>query len=401
MLRRLAFVVLLLQAAAFCHAEVRLGIDVLAQHQFREVRGKRIGLITNPSGVDRKGRRTLDVLRSAPGVKLVALFAPEHGIDGKVRAGNEIESSRDARTGLPIYSLYGDPKKRKPSPAMLKGLDALVYDLQDIGQRSYTFISTMGLAMEACAEAGLEFIVLDRPDPLGGERIEGPMLDSSSFVGLWKVPYIYGMTCGELARMIHGEHWIHGRCRLTVIPMAGWTRSMLWRDTGLRWQAPSPFIPTAESAIMMAATGILGEVGGMRVAPDESYVRWISRADLDPAQLARQLNKYRIPGVSFTPGEFRKNEQVYPATRMEIRNLRAAQLVALNFYLIEAVQVLTGKDLFRSASPDRVSMFDKVSGTNVVREHLQTKKPVSELVSSWKTEADLFRTRREKYLLYK
>src|SRR5216117_1726851 len=221
-------------------AQVQLGSDVLAANGFRELQGKRVGMITNPSGVNRNGESTIDLLRNAPGVKLVALLGPEHGVYGDVKAGENIRDKTDQRTGLPVHSLYG--ATRKPTPAMLKGLDALVYDLQDTGVRSYTFISTMGLAMEACAQARVEFVVLDRPNPLGGERVEGPMLDerSRSFVGQWKLPYAYGMTCGELARMINGEGWIKSPCKLTVIPMKGWHRLMVWRDTGLAWAPTSP-----------------------------------------------------------------------------------------------------------------------------------------------------------------
>src|SRR5213592_2906852 len=207
-------------------AQVQLGSDVLAANGFKELQGKRVGLITNPSGVNRSGESTIDLLRRAPGVKLVALFGPEHGVYGDVKAGELIAERTDRRTGLAVHSLYG--ATRKPSPAMLKGLEALVYDLQDTGVRSYTFISTMGLAMEACAEAEVEFVVLDRPNPLGGERVEGPMVDDRfrSFVGQWNIPYAYGMTCGELAQMINGEGWLRKRCKLTVIPMNGWRRSM-------------------------------------------------------------------------------------------------------------------------------------------------------------------------------
>ena len=222
-------------AALAAEPRVKLGNEVLAETNFRELAGKRIGLITNPSGVNRRLETTLDVLRAAPGVKLVALFGPEHGIYGDVPAGDKVESRTDSRTGLPVHSLYG--ATRKPTPAMLAGLDALVYDLQDTGARSYTFVSTMGEAMEACGEAGIEFIVLDRPNPLGGVRVEGPMVGQEkfrSFVSRWDVPYVYGLTCGELARMINDRGWIEHPCKLTVVPLEGWRRTMVWRDTGLQ-----------------------------------------------------------------------------------------------------------------------------------------------------------------------
>src|SRR5258706_4698427 len=244
------------------YGEVKLGNEVLAENRFRSLRGKRIGLITNPSGVNRNLQSTIEILRHGKGVNLAALFGPEHGIYGDIPAGNAVESHVDVRTGLPVHSLYG--ATRKPSAQMLTGLDALVYDLQDTGCRSYTFISTMGLAMEACADSGSEFIVLDRPNPLGGLRVEGPPVEPAfrSFVSQWNVPYVYGMTCGELARMINGEHWITNSCKLTVVSMKGWKRSMTWRDTGLPWVPTSPHVPYGDSPLYQVATGMLGEIGG-------------------------------------------------------------------------------------------------------------------------------------------
>src|SRR5216117_2906073 len=284
-------------------AQVQLGSDVLAANGFKELQGKRVGLITNPSGVNRKGESTIDLLRHARGVKLVALFGPEHGVYGDVKAGENIRDKTDQRTGLQVHSLYG--ATRKPTPAMLKGLDALVYDLQDTGVRSYTFISTMGLAMEACAEAGVEFVVLDRPNPLGGERVEGPMIDERfrSFVGQWNIPYAYGMTCGELARMINEEGWIKTPCRLTVVSMNGWRRAMVWRDTGLAWAPTSPNVPRGTSPLYYAATGLFGELAGGSGAnigtrlkrPFECVIApW-----LDAARFSAAMNSYGLSGMRF------------------------------------------------------------------------------------------------------
>ena len=223
-------------------AQVKLGCEVLAERGFKELRGKRVALITNHTGLDRHGRSTIEALRRAPGVKLVALMAPEHGLTGALPAGKEFPNGTDARTGLPVLSLYGPGPTRKPTPAMLKDIDVVVYDVQDIGVRSYTYISTMGQAMEACGAAGVAFLVLDRPNPLGGRRVEGPMVTDAyrTFVSRWNIPYAYGLTFGELARMINGEGWIKQPCRLTVVPMRGWKRSMVWRDTDLPWVPSSP-----------------------------------------------------------------------------------------------------------------------------------------------------------------
>lgn len=204
-------------ALAASPPRVRPGCEVLAEGGFRELQGKRVGLIANQTSVDAGGVPTWQRLRRAPGVQLVALFAPEHGLAGDIPAGKEFTNATHAPTGLPVYSLYGPGPTRKPTPAMLRGLDVLVYDLQDTGLRAYTYISTLGLAMEACGAAGVEFVVLDRPNPLGGVRVEGPGVAPAfrSFVGQWNIPVVYGLTPGELARMINGEGWINPRCRLS------------------------------------------------------------------------------------------------------------------------------------------------------------------------------------------
>src|SRR5258707_1117252 len=294
------FVAFILSLVPLFAAQVKLGNEVLAGGGFKALQGKRIGLITNPSGVNGNLESTIDVLRAAPGVKLVALFGPEHGIYGDAPGGDKVESSMDARTGLPIHSLYG--ATRKPTPEMLKGLDAVLYDLQDTGCRSYTFISTMGEAMDACGRAGIEFIVLDRPNPLGGERVEGPKVKKGfrSFVSRWGVPYVYGMTSGELAQMINGEHWNTNICKLTVVPLKGWKRSMLWRDTGLPWVPTSPHIPHGESPLYQVATGMLGEIGGVSTGIGYTLpFECIAAPDLDAHKLAAVLNGYKLPGVRF------------------------------------------------------------------------------------------------------
>ena len=249
---------------------VKPGIEVLRESGFRQLHGKRVGLVTNPSGVDRYLKSTIDILFDDPEVNLVALFGPEHGVRGDVYAGEKIDNSVDQATGLPVYSLY--VKTRKPTPDMLKGIDVMVYDIQDVGVRSYTFISTLGLVMEACAPLGIEVMVLDRPNPLGGNKIEGCYVEPEyfSFVSQYKIPYVYGLTVGELANLINEEGLNCGqkgnqtpaKCRLTVIPMEGWKRSMLYEETGLPWVLPSPNIPFADSPMYYAASGICGELYG-------------------------------------------------------------------------------------------------------------------------------------------
>lgn len=236
-MKRLIYIlaaILLSAAASAATPAVRTGIDVLAESGFEALRGKRVGLITNPTGVDRQLRSTVDLLHEAPDIELVALFAPEHGVRGDVPAGAKVAPTIDARTGVKVHSLYG--ATRKPRAEWLDGIDVLVYDIQDNGCRSYTFISTMGLAMQQCAATGTEFMVLDRPNPLGGNKVEGsPVSETRSFVNQFAIPYLYGLTPGELAEMLVGEKLITlpKPLKLTVIPMQGWRRDMLYADTGL------------------------------------------------------------------------------------------------------------------------------------------------------------------------
>ena len=242
-----------------------LGIDVLRANGYRGLIGKRVGLITNQTSRDGRGTKTRQVLHRARQVNLVALYVPEHGLEGTEPAGKKIKSRRDPLTGLTAHSLYG--ATRKPTSSMLRGVDILVFDLQDIGCRSYTYISTMALAMEAAAENGKEFMVLDRPNPLGGIRVEGPPLENrwKSFVGQIPTPYVHGMTAGELAGMINGKRWIRSRPNMIIVKMRNWNRARTWGDTGLRWFPTSPNIPKGTSPLYYVATGILGGLSGLDI----------------------------------------------------------------------------------------------------------------------------------------
>ncbi len=391
-----------LQAAAL----VDLGVDVLAKRQFRELQGRRVGLITNASGVNKNGISTLDLLLHAPGVRLTAIYAPEHGLYGTSWAGEKVDSLRDPRSGLPIYSLFGE--SRKPTPEMLREIDVLVYDLQDIGCRSYTFISTLGLAMEAAAESGKEFIVLDRPNPLGGVRCEGMPLESRfrSFVGEWDVPYVYGLTAGELAKMIAGEQWISKRPQLSVVPMSGWRREMIWEDTGLLWVPPSPNIPEARSAFFYVLTGLLGEMSGVSNGVGTPLpFALVGSPDLDPYGFARSLSQRRIPGLVFRPAWYRlfgkeARNKVYGGVQMHLRDPRSAPLVSTALTLLEEVnKALNGSPIAGMRAEDS-SMFDKLCGGDAVRLVLQQGKSVEELREGWEPYLDDYRTRRQKYLLY-
>ena len=387
---------------------VQLGNEVLAANGFKVLKGKRVGLITNPSGINRNLQSTIDVLRAAPGVKLAALFGPEHGIYGDVSAGDKIESRTDERTGVPVHSLYG--ATRKPTPEMLKGLDAVVYDLQDTGCRSYTFISTMGVAMEACGEAGVEFIVLDRPNPLGGERVEGPMVEERfrSFVSRWNVPYVYGLTCGELAKMINGECWIKTSCKLTVVPMEGWKRSMVWKDTGLPWVLTSPHIPHGESPLYQVATGMLGEIGGVSTGVGYTLpFQCIAAPDFESHKAAEVLNGYKLPGIKFRPLTYKPyyfsfKDQEIGGAQIYITDPTHAPLTAINYYALEALKKVAGRDLFAEAvkTNRNFAMFDRVNGSDANRKAFQAGVSAADIVASWKAGEEAFRKARKKYLMY-
>ena len=282
---------------------VMLGIDVLESEGFAAIRGKRIGLLTHPAGVNRQGVSTIDVLRRAPGVKLVALFAPEHGLYGLEE--KDFGDTVDRRTGLPVYSLHG--RTRKPTAAMLKGLDALVIDLQDIGVRSYTFASAMKLTMEACFEHNVEVVVLDRPNPLGGLKVDGPLLDADlvSYVGAFRVPYVHGLTMGELARMaatapgvLSIPDAVRAKGRLTIVPMRGWHRSMRWPETGLTFVPTSPMIPDFAAVVGYAMTGLGCEIGGFSHGIGRSYpFRGLSFKGKTADQLERELGTFKSAGA--------------------------------------------------------------------------------------------------------
>ncbi|MGE3312429.1 MAG: exo-beta-N-acetylmuramidase NamZ domain-containing protein [Limisphaerales bacterium] len=391
-------------------AQVLTGIDVLEAERFSSLRGKRVGLLSNPTGINRRGVPTWKILRAAPGVKLVALFGAEHGFDGTARAGIEVRDAVHKPTGLPIHSLYGPGPVRQPTARMLEGLDALVYDIQDTGCRSYTFISSLGLAMEACASRGIEFFVLDRPNPLGGQRVEGPGLDPKfkSFVGQWPMPYVYGMTPGELARMIAGEGWISGKCRVSVVPLRGWSRTMTWNDTRLTWIPSSPNVPRGDTPLYLVATGVLGEIGGVNLGTgSRDSFRIVGAPWLNPAKFAKQLNGYALPGLAFEPVEFDFNRNKADGTEFRGVRLRftepaTAPIAAVNFYLLEAIRKTTGQDLFRKAIDRGKSwnMFDKVTGSDSTRKAMQSGRSAREIAASWKSGEDAFRNRRRPYLIY-
>ena len=388
---------------------VRTGVDVLIENNFSLLKGKRVGLITNPTGVTADLVSAIDVFARSHQITLVALFGPEHGVRGDAAAGNRVDSYVDSATGLPVYSLYG--KTTKPTAEMLKGIDVLVYDIQDIGIRSYTYINTMAKAMAAAAEHGIEFVVLDRPNPLNGNAVEGNVLDMKfkSFVGMFPIPYVYGMTCGELATMLNDEGWLEGgrKCKLHVVAMEGWKRSMWWEDTGLQWVPTSPHIPTAATALFCAATGIIGELDGLSVGVGYTLpFQLVGATWIDAALLAHELNSKNIPGVYFRPTVYTpfygamQGKQVN-GVQLYLLDRTAAHLVGLQVYIVQAINALyPARDVFVHSDSSRIKMFDNVMGTDAVRLRLEQKVPAVAIIADWKKDVDAFMPLRKKYLLY-
>ena len=393
---------------------VKTGIEVLRDSGFEGLVGRKVGLVTNPSGVDRYLKSTIDILFNAPGVELVALYGPEHGVRGDVYAGGHISDTVDEVTGLPVYSLYGPT--RKPTQEMLKGIDVMVYDIQDVGVRSYTYISTLGLVMEACGEAGIEVMVLDRPNPLGGNKIEGCCVEPGffSFVSQYKIPYVYGLTVGEVALMINSEGMNRGqkgdqqpaKCRLKVIPMEGWTRDMVYEDTGLPWVLPSPNIPFKETPMYYASAGICGELYGfLNVGIGYTLPFQIFGATwLDPVRLKERLESYDLPGISFRTIWFKpfsgsQKGNLVKGLQYFFTDYENARLTDTQFYVMQAIA-----ELYPDKKPfDVISgygLFDKVCGTDYVRLEIQKRYKVSDIIEYWRKDEDAFRELSQRYHIY-
>ena len=393
---------------------VKPGVEVLRDGGFKELQGKRVGLVTNPSGVDRYLRSTVDILFNAPGVNLVALYGPEHGVRGDVYAGGHVTDTKDEATGLPVYSLYGPT--RKPTPQMLEGIDVMVYDIQDVGARSYTFISTLGLVMEACAAKGIEVVVLDRPNPLGGNKIEGCYVEQpfNSFVSQYRIPYVYGLTVGELAIMINEEGLNRGqkgdqtpaRCKLTVVPMEGWERDMLYEDTGLPWVLPSPNIPFKETPLYYAAAGICGELYGFMdigvgyTLPFQTFgATW-----LDPEKLKSRLESYGLPGVSFRtiwykPIAGSRKGELVKGLQFFFTDYDKARVTETQFYVMQAVaELYPDKKAFEIISG--YGLFDKVCGTDYVRKEFSKRYKVADIAGYWRKDEASFRELSRQYHIY-
>lgn len=374
---------------------VRLGVDVLERTGFEAVRNRRLGLITNHTGRNSLGERTVEVLRRAPGATLVALFSPEHGLQGRVDA--VVQDGVDEATGLPVYSLYAD-KDRKPKPHQLKGIDTLVFDIQDIGTRFYTYISTMGLAMEAAAEARLRFVVLDRPNPIGGVKVEGPLADADkgSFVAYHTIPIRHGMTVGELARMFQRERQL--RLDLTVVPLQNWDRSHHLDQAGVEWVHPSPNMRSLRAAILYPGIGVL-EMTNLSVGRGtQTPFELVGAPWIEARRLAQELRHHSLPGVAIEPVWFKPTY-----SRFAGQECQGVRFVILDRERLEPVRLgLHVACALRKLYPEawKMERLMTLLAAQEVHESIADGRTADTILASYRRELDEFQRRRSSYLMY-
>ena len=384
------------------------GVEVLLRDHAAALRGLRVGILTNPTGVTRMLESTIDVVRALPGVDVVRLFGPEHGVRGQHFAGAKVNETVDAVSGLPVVSLYG--ATRRPTPAMLEGLDVVLYDIQDVGHRTYTYVSTLTYLMEACAEAGVAVWVLDRPDPLGGRVVGGPMLDPDleSFIGVHPVPQVYGMTPGEWARMIRAER--APDIELRVIPLAGWRRGMTYGETGLPWVPPSQHIPHWESAFFYAMTGTIGELRRVNEGVGTpTPFELLGAPWLDGLEFARRMNALGLPGVrfralSYTPRYGTGSGELLQGVQIHVLDYGAVDPSRVGAALMaQLVGMAPEQHIFARYLNDDGSAtgFLKALGERSIAETLAENRVPEALVTGESEALRAFRTRRADYLIYR
>jgi uncharacterized protein YbbC (DUF1343 family) len=373
---------------------VQVGLDVLEAEKFSALRGKHVGLITNHTGVDSQSRGIIDVLSKAQGVRLIALFSPEHGLAG--RNDENVASRKDSTTGLPIYSLYGDG--RRPTDEMLKGIDALVFDIQDAGVRFYTYTATMGYCMEEAAKRNIAFYVLDRPNPMNGNTVEGPMLDAdkTSFVAYMPLPVRYGLTIGELAQFFNTEN--HINCDLHVIPMRNWHRSYFFESTGIRWIPPSPNLRTLKGSIVYPGLEILQSAGvsvgrGTETPFEEFGAPWIKGDDVADALNARHLAGLRFVNQPFIPVIGLYSGQRCGGVGVRIMDRQAVRAMRLGMEIATILRRLYPEKF----DPEKLMFL--VGNAETIRQ-LQAGTGPEQIVESWSADLANFDVLRKKYLLY-
>lgn len=374
---------------------VQTGLDVLETEKFAPLRGRHIGLITNHTGVDFNGKSSIELLAHAPKLELVALFSPEHGIAG--HADENVSSAKDPSTGLPIYSLYGDTKR--PTPEMLKGIDTLVFDVQDAGVRFYTYITTMAYCMEEAARQNIEFYVLDRPNPIGGEIIEGPILDAdkTAFVAYFRLPVRYGMTIGELAQLFNTES--HINCVLRVIPMKNWHRNYFYENTGLRWIPPSPNLRTMKGAMLYPGLEILHNAGVSVGRGTETPFEQFGAPWMNGEEIAAALNARNLPGVRFANQPFIPVTGLYAGQRCGGVGIKVTDRAAVRSMRIG----LEIAELLQKKYPEHfdVTRTLLLLGNDATVDQLKAGTPVDDIIASWGQSLADFERMRRGYLIYK
>lgn len=381
-------------------ASVVPGVEILLTDSLHLIQGKRVGLITNPSGRDPHGTSTIDLLFHTPGVRLTALFGPEHGLRGAAQAGEKVASTMDSATGVPIYSLYG--QTNAPTPEMLRDVDVLLYDIQDVGARVYTFEWTMALSAEAAGKAGKQFIVLDRPDPIRGDRVEGDILDARfrSFVGQYPVALRYGLTPGELLRYLVGTHQVNADIR--VIPMRGWRRSMWFDETGIPWINPSPNLRTLDAALLYPGTVFFEGTNATEGRGTEAPFQLIGADWLtDAGAVARELNALALPGVRFDStsrtieagGGYKFGGKTIPMIHISVTDRNVVRPVEVGVRLLRAIYARHRAEWQWRGS------IDRLAGTDELR-HAVEQGTVDALLAKWAAQAQEFDAASRPYRLY-
>lgn len=391
-------------AACRCDAReqaVLAGVDALEEEHLTLLRGRRVGLVTNPTGVDGALRSTIDLLAARRDLRLVALFGPEHGVRGDAQAGERVQSSRDRATGIVVHSLYGE--HRQPTPQMLAGIDVLVFDLQDVGVRAYTYPYTLANVLRAARAADIPVVVLDRPDPLGGEQVEGPVLEPGyeSFVGMFPIPMRHGMTIGELARLFNAEFGIGAG--LHVVPVRGWRRGMAEPGNALPWVPPSPNMPTPGAALVYPGTVLLE---GTNVSEGRGTTRpfeTIGAPFVDADALAARMNALGLPGVRFRPAWFtptfsKHAGELCGGVQLHVTDRDAFRPVRTGVALLAALHALyPGEFAFQPGQPP---FFDRLIGNGWVREALLAGESAEAIEAKWQPALRRFEALRRGYLLY-
>ena len=388
--------------------ELKVGLDVFLVDHLSMLEGKRVGIITNQTGIASSGEHIVDILSSIEGISISALYAPEHGIRGDLPDATEMTSYLDKRTGIRVWSLYGE--HLKPTAEMLADVDVLMYDIQDVGARFYTFISTMGLAMEAAVQQGKQFIVLDRPNPINGVTIEGPVIEKQyfSFVGQYPIPVRYAMTPGEMAHMIKGEEWMEGmdELDLKVIPMKGWEREMWFDQTGFPWIKPSPNIPSMQTATIYPGLCL---VEALNVSEGRGTMRpfeQIGAPWIESLELAETMNFYRLPGIYFKPITFTPVSlpQAAPWNKYRDQDVHGLSLIVTDREALRPLQVMvhlfTALKKLYPAELELRKNLERLIGIRSFRQSIEDLRSPEEILAEWEPRIQAFQKNRAKYLLY-